>query len=148
MKGKLMRRVRGFTLIELMIVVAIIAILATLAMPVYQEYVVRSQVTEAAALASGARTAVSEEYANTGTFVGITNSTAGLAVAASITGRYVESVTAAGGVVAVLMGNDASDKISGSALDFSPVDRDGSIEWVCKAGTPAMEGKYLPSSCR
>src|SRR5690606_31515048 len=77
---------KGFTLIELMIVVAIIAILAAIALPAYQDYVARSQVSEAATLAGGAKTAVAEEYANTGTFTGITNSTAGLDAAGSITG--------------------------------------------------------------
>src|SRR5690606_10966287 len=113
---------KGFTLIELMIVVAIIAILAAIALPAYQDYVARSQVSEAATLAGGAKTAVAEEYANTGTFTGITNSTAGLDAAGSITGTYVTSVTIADGVVTALMGGDASQKVTGKKLVYKPVD--------------------------
>lgn len=142
------KNMQGFTLIELMIVVAIIAILAAIALPAYQDYVARSQVSEAASLASGARTAVAEEFANTGTFNGITNTSAGLAAAASITGRYVSQVAVANGVVTATMSTGASEKVAGDMLAFSPIDRDGSIEWVCKAGATAIETKFLPSSCR
>ena len=140
---------QGFTLIELMIVVAIIAILAAIALPAYQDYVARSQVSEGASLASGARTAVAEEFANTGTFVGIDNSTAGLAAASDITGKYVTSVTVEDGVIEVEFGVDASDKISGDVLAYSPIDATGSIEWRCSttAGTD-LEVKYRPSVCR
>ncbi len=140
---------KGFTLIELMIVVAIIAILAAIALPAYQDYVARSQVSEAASLASGARTAVAEEFANRGVFTGIDNTTAGLAAATSINGEYVNSVTVNNGVVTANMrnGTPTSGKVQNGNLVFSPSDRGGSIAWTCKAGSN-MDPKYLPSSCR
>ena len=147
-----MKKQSGFTLIELMIVVAIIAILAAIALPAYQDYVARSQVSEAASLASGARTAVAEQYANVGSFTSINNANAGLAASGSIEGRYVDQVNVTGGNVDARMGNEASAKVSGGVLRFSPVDRGGSIEWVCKGQSGNLAGtanqKYLPSSCR
>jgi len=141
-----MKKQQGFTLIELMIVVAIIAILAAIALPAYQDYVARSQVSEGMSLASGAKTAVAEEYANTGTFTGIDNASAGLATAASISGDYVSSVTVANGIITVaLAGSAASDKISSSNLTLTPADNGGSISWTCGGSLP---DKYLPSSCR
>lgn len=137
---------KGFTLIELMIVVAIIAILAAIALPAYQDYVARSQVSEAATLSAGAKTAVAEQFANTGTFTGITNSTAGLSAAGSIVGKYVTQVAVAGGTVTATMGGDASDKVSGDTLVFTPTDNDGSISWACDAST--IDNKFLPSACR
>src|SRR5690606_18523793 len=100
-----MKKQSGFTLIELMIVVAIIAILAAIALPAYQDYVARSQVSEANSLASGAKTAVAEEYANTGDFSGINNASAGLAASGSITGDYVTGVAVEDGVITASMGN-------------------------------------------
>lgn len=148
-----MKKQQGFTLIELMIVVAIIAILAAIAIPAYQDYVARSQVSEAATLAGGAKTAVAEQYANVGSFAAITNKTAGLALAASITGEYVKSVTVTAGKVAALMetagaGSRVSARVSAKTLEFSPIDRQGSLEWSCDAGGTNVDPKYRPSVCR
>lgn len=143
---------KGFTLIELMIVVAIIAILAAIALPAYQDYVARSQVSEAASLAGGARTAVTEQFGNLGTFAGITNTTAGLAAATSITGQYVAGVAVSEGIVTATMKNaaPANAKVRNGTITFSPTDAGGSVEWKCKPGVSgtAINVKYLPSSCR
>lgn len=140
---------KGFTLIELMIVVAIIAILAAIALPAYQDYVARSQVSEAATLASGAKAAVAEQYANTGNFATITNATAGLAPAASIKGKYVTGVSVAAGVVTATMGGDASAKVATKKLVYTPKDEGGSISWTCNAASGTdIASKYLPSACR
>jgi type IV pilus assembly protein PilA len=145
---------KGFTLIELMIVVAIIAILAAIAIPAYQDYIVRSQVSEAATLASGAETAVAEYYQNKGT-APTTNALAGIAGAASIGGSYVATVTiGAGGIITSAMGSGtgtgfgskASTKVATQTVVFSPTFSTGSVAWACKAGT--ILPKYLPSSCR
>lgn len=141
-----MKKQSGFTLIELMIVVAIIAILAAIALPAYQDYVARSQVSEANSLASGAKTAVAEEFANEGTFASMTNGTAGLAAAGSISGDYVTSVTVSNGIITALMSSGASNKVAGSNLVLSPTDNVGSISWSCTRSN--INNKYLPSVCR
>lgn len=140
---------KGFTLIELMIVVAIIAILAAIALPAYQDYVARSQLSEAMSLASGSKTAVAERYADTGDFNGINNVNAGVAIPASITGKYVQSVTIDNGIVTALIKNtaSASAKIRGGSLVLTPTDAGGAIKWTC-SGIGAVTAKYLPSSCR
>lgn len=143
-----MKKQQGFTLIELMIVVAIIAILAAIALPAYQDYVARSQVSEAMSLASGAKTAVAEYYADRGAWP-TTNAAAGLATANSISGKYVLStaVGANGVITSTFRGaGSVSAKIAGSTFSLTPSDASGgSIAWTCGGG---IAEKYKPSSCR
>src|SRR5688572_2921208 len=113
-------RQQGFTLIELMIVVAIIAILAAIAVAQYQDYAIRAQISEGASLADGAKPSVGEFVQNYGRFAA-NNASYGLATAASISGRYVTSLTAANGVIDVTFGNQAHAHIQGGHLLFSPV---------------------------
>ena len=145
-----MKKQQGFTLIELMIVVAIIAILAAIALPAYQDYVARSQVSEAMTLSSGAKTAVTEYYADKGTFP-TTNAMAGLAGASSITGKYVASVTVgANGVITAKMkaAGSVSSKVAGGDFALVPKDAGGSITWDCKSSSTTIDAKSRPSSSR
>ena len=160
---------QGFTLIELMIVVAIIGILAAIAIPAYQDYTIRSQVSEGLSLAAAAKTAIAETYLNTG--AAPTNRTvAGMSANAIDTnGKYVTGVEVTNGTITVTYGNDANAKIDGSTLGIQPYTTvDDSITWLCggatanfNTNTNAMVGsanastqtvnlspKYLPSACR
>lgn len=138
---------KGFTLIELMIVVAIIGILASVALPAYQDYTARTQMTEALSLASGAKAAVTEFYSDRGGWP-TDNDSAGIAAATAISGKYVVSVTvAAGQITAKMQSSGIAAGIQGAELTLSPVTHAGSIEWTCKSdGT--TDNKYYPSSCR
>ncbi len=159
---------QGFTLIELMIVVAIIGILAAIAIPAYQDYTIRSQVSEGLSLAAAAKTAIAETYLNTG--VAPQNRTvAGMSPnAIDTSGKYVTEVEVANGTITVEFGNDANARVLGNTLAIQPyITGDDSITWLCGNATPnfnagvvimptstaaatgtTVESKYLPSACR
>jgi type IV pilus assembly protein PilA len=138
-------KAKGFTLIELMIVVAIIAILAAIALPAYQDYTIRAQISEGLVVASGAKNAVWDFISNTGRLPP-SNTSAGLATNTSITGTYVASVEVAGGAITITMGNQVNARVAGQTVQLSPVTGSGgSIAWICKS---AISPKYLPTGCR
>lgn len=137
---------QGFTLIELMIVVAIIGILAAVALPAYQDYTIRAQASEGLSLASGLKVQVSDVYADTGTLVGIASGGNGIPAANTVTGKYTTGVAVADGVITASYGNDANAKLTGT-LALTPTDNGGSLSWVCSYSV-AADYKYVPAACR
>ena len=141
---------KGFTLIELMIVVAIIGILAAIALPAYQDYTVRTKVSEGLSLAAAAKLAVAETYTATGTWPA-TNAAAGMPAANTIMSKYVTSVTvgAAGQITILytgLMGGNPT--MNAQSVTLTPTDNGGSTSWVCAIGGDTTRYKYMPSECR
>ena len=137
---------QGFTLIELMIVVAIIGILAVIAMPLYQRYTIRAQVSEGLNLSAPFKTAVAQFVYTTGTFP-TDNTDAGLSAPGDYIGKYVNSVSVTGAVVSIQYGNDAHVQISGQTVILTAMDNGGSTSWTCTTGgvIPII---YLPTACR
>ena len=140
-----MKKQQGFTLIELMIVVAIIGILAAIAIPAYQDYTIRAQVSEGINLAAGSKTAVTEFYQDTGGWPA-DNTAAGVEVPASINGKYTTSVTIAANSITVAYGASANANIAASTLTLVAVDRTGAVEWDCTSAN--LPNKWVPAACR
>ena len=151
---------KGFTLIELMIVVAIIGILAAIALPAYQDYTIRSQVSEGPTLSEGVKLAVAEYYANNG---GWPPTNVEIGFTSTVSGSYVTNVVNTAGSVTITYGPPkAHTKIQGKDLSITAgVNANGDIAWSCGLTTndPAgftfaakqpttVDTKYLPSSCR
>ncbi|HEZ6511677.1 TPA: pilin [Neisseria meningitidis] len=157
---------KGFTLIELMIVIAIVGILAAVALPAYQDYTARAQVSEAILLAEGQKSAVTEYYLNHGKWPA-NNSSAGVASSASdIKGKYVEKVEVANGVITAQMASsNVNNEIKGKKLSLWAKRQNGSVKWFCGQpvtrndtatatdvaaanGNGKIDTKHLPSTCR
>ncbi|WP_118842109.1 pilin [Neisseria meningitidis] len=156
---------KGFTLIELMIVIAIVGILAAVALPAYQDYTARAQVSEAILLAEGQKSAVTEYYLNHGEWPS-NNSSAGVASSSKIKGKYVEKVEVANGVItATMLSTGVNNEIKGKKLSLWAKRQDGSVKWFCgqpvqrastatnndevtAAANKKIDTKHLPSTCR
>ena len=166
---------QGFTLIELMIVVAIIGILAAIAIPAYQDYTIRAQVSEGMSLAAAAKAAVAEDFLNEGA---APTNRVDAGMTANITdtqGKYVASVAVANGTIVITYGNEANAQIANETLGLTPYESgDLSVIWKCggapvPAGSTGLRGasgavnvavmnngslagaafqQYLPSACR
>ena len=137
---------KGFTLIELMIVVAIIGILAAIALPAYQDYTARAQMSEAMVLADGQKGAVTEYYADKGVFPE-SNASAGIAAAGDISGKYVAQVAVgtSGVITATMKGSQVAAGIKSTTLSLEPKDSSGAVQWAC---TSSAQNKYVPAACR
>jgi type IV pilus assembly protein PilA len=157
---------KGFTLIELMIVVAIIGILAAIAIPAYQDYTIRSQVTEGLNLASAVKAGVAEAYAQTGGWPADLDA-AGGSTANPPSGKYVSQIVVSNGTINITFGNDVNDNINGNVLSLQPrISNNNDVVWLCgyftaagstltdpasgasDAGATDIDPKYLPQSCR
>jgi len=147
-----MKMQKGFTLIELMIVIAIIGILAAIAIPAYQDYTIRTKVSEGLSLAGVAKIAVSETYNSTGSYPSIdpANASYGLPTASEISGTYVSSITAAAstGVISIEFKTIAAGKVNGGdTVLLSPNSSlNGALQWNCNGND--VPAKYVPSECR
>ncbi|HFC6199737.1 TPA: pilin [Neisseria meningitidis] len=154
---------KGFTLIELMIVIAIVGILAAVALPAYQDYTARAQVSEAILLAEGQKSAVTEYYLNHGKWPANNNSAGVASSPSDIKGKYVEKVEVKNGVVtATMLSSNVNNEIKGKKLSLWAKRQDGSVKWFC--GQPVkrdkatddvtadsdkqIDTKHLPSTCR
>ena len=143
---------QGFTLIELMIVVAIIGILAAVAIPAYQDYTIRAKVTEGLSLAGAAKVAVAETYSSKGTVAGI-NASYGLPLLTSITGNSVASIGVAnrGAITITYKSNlGGSPSANGLVVGLKPSFTAGGVTWDCTAANliTTMPAKYMPAQCR
>jgi len=141
---------QGFTLIELMIVVAIIGILAAVAIPAYQDYTIRAKVTEGLSLAGAAKVAVAETYSSKGTASLAAQASFGLPAANSIVGNNVASIGVAGaGVITInyaATGLGGSPTANGGKITLVPSFTAGGVKWNCTGGS--MPAKYRPAQCR
>ena len=137
---------RGFTLIELMIVVSIIGVLAAIAVPVYQRYVIRSQISEGLALSAGAKTSVSEYFMAHGDWPS-DNSEAGLADMDDIVGNYTKHVEVNDNVIEIMYGHQANQTILDETVVLIAADNSGSVAWTCASGG-VIEPRHLPAACR
>ena len=138
---------QGFTLIELMIVVAIVGILAAVAVPMYLDYTVRSQIAEGLNLSTSAKVAVTEFFQDRGVFP-TNNTAAGVEAATDIQGKYVSSITVADDVITVQYGNEVNAQVFGETITLTAdTTSAGSVKWVCASGG-VIQDKHLPAACR
>ncbi len=137
---------QGFTLIELMIVVAIIGILASLAMPAYQTYSIRAQIAEGYNMLGPIKNAVAEYDMDYGNFPA-DNTEAALNAPAVYRSKFVSSISVAGPVISITYGNQANSEISGETVTLTASRNNGSYRWSCATGG-VIPRNYLPSICR
>ena len=137
----------GFTLIELMIVVAIIGILAAVAIPSYQDYTKRAHVSEGLSLAGSAKTGIAEYFGSQGVMP-TDNTDAGISAPGTITGNAVSSVTVTSGKIDIVYKQKVSSTAGELTMQLSPTTSPGSIKWVCNNAATTVLSKYRPSNCR
>ena len=137
---------QGYTLIELMVVVAIVGILSVIALPAYKTYTIRAQVAEGLNVSTSVKSSVATYTINKGLFPS-DNESAGLLPATNYVGKYVESVSVNNNIIEIKFGNDANNEINGKSLSLTGLQTNGAIMWDC-GGSGNISSQYLPSSCR
>ncbi len=141
---------QGFTLIELMIVIAIIGILAAIAVPAYQDYTIRAKVGEGLSLASAAKVGIAEYRSATNSWPD-DNPEAGISGSASISGDYVRSVAVtdggANGIITITYNGSVGGDVSNGTLTLRATDNSGSYSWECSSPS-GISGRYLPPACK
>jgi type IV pilus assembly protein PilA len=149
-----MKLQKGFTLIELMIVIAIIGILAAIAIPAYQDYTIRSKVSEGLNMAGAAKLAVAETFDSQGTFM-TDNASYGLPGAASISATYVSAIDAAvsgarNGRIRIIYNTISSGKVdAGDYVELQPdTSQPGAMAWTCTSPGGSIDARFLPANCR
>ncbi len=158
-----MKKIKGFTLIELMVVVSIIGILAAIAIPQYQVYVHRSEVVDALGMGDYVKKHVTSYYIDNLEFP-MSNSQTGVPDPDKLIGNRITSVSVAGGAIHIVLGHKASKPLQGKTLTFRPATVDGSpqspVSWLCGYDVPVngmtavganntdISDEYLPSACR
>lgn len=136
---------KGFTLIELMIVLAIIAILAMVGLPAYQDYAGRAQMSEGLSLAGGQKVLLSEYHSQVGAWPA-NNQAAGAAADASITGRFVEKVSIdQNKIIATMRSANVSANVQGKTVTLIGSAANGAYSWSCSSDAPP---RFLPGVCR
>ncbi len=141
-----MKKQQGFTLIELMIVTSVIGILASIAIPSYQDYTVRAQISEGLVLSAAAKVALVEYYVENGKWPE-NNVKAGLANQNDILGKYVKSVRVNKEVIVIMYGNDAHKAIFNKKITLTAAHNLGVYSWTCESAG-LIPNRYLPSACR
>ncbi len=163
LKLRVHKKTKGFTLIELMIVVAIIGILASISLPAYQDYIIRSQLVEGLAISNAVKPGIAEFYKRKGRFPK-NNKEAGLPEGKYLIGNYVKDVTIENGAIHITFGNKVNMRVMGKVLTLRPQYVEESditpLSWLCGGATVVngmgVSGKnrtninnpYLPGICR
>ncbi len=148
---RMVRIQKGFTLVEMMIVVAIVAILAAIAIPLFVNYTTMAEGAEGYVMADGVKDTIVSHYLNMGAWPS-SNNAAGVASSSSLSGRYVKSVTVTsnsnGSLITVLFKSQGVAKsLQNKKLYLSAESSTGSVKWACQVESTNMY-KYVPSTCR
>lgn len=137
---------KGFTLIELMIVVAIVGTLAAFAIPAYQTYIIRSQISEGLTLSAGVKAGLAEYYMDTGGWPDMAKLSK-LYELGVVSGTYTKNIKISDNVIQITYAADAHPAIANGQVDLVATDHDGSVSWRC-AGSKTILSRHLPSVCR